>query len=107
MFYLGNAFSLQMIDTKEMHNITVKPLIKEEVNALLYDREFISCVGHADTAAVLDAMLEAHIECNRVNVKLTEDDVLIVAQVMGGRLPEGATTLPDNFTLQFIHISIN
>lgn len=106
MVYIGNAFSLQMIDTDTTHNVTIKPLTIPEVDTILYDREFISCIGHPDTASVVDSMLEKTIPCNRVSVKLTEDDVLIVAQLVGGRLPEGATRVPEGFELKFLHVSL-
>ena len=105
MVFLGNAFSLQMLDLTKEHEMRVTPLSKQEADSFLLYNEFISCIGHADTAAVLDNMLETHVECNRVNVKLTEDDVLIVAQLTGGRLPEGATTLPEGFDIVFLEVS--
>lgn len=59
-----------------------------------------SAVGHADTAAVLG------VECNRVNVSLKPGDIAYVAQLQGGRLPEGATTLPDGFSFKFIKVEV-
>lgn len=34
-------------------------------------------------------------------------DTLYVGQVVGGRLPEGATTLPDGFEIKFIRVEIS
>lgn len=59
-----------------------------------------SAVGHADTAAVLG------VPCNRVNVKLGKGDTVFVAQLQGGRLPEGSTTLPEGFTFRFLKVEI-
>lgn len=59
-----------------------------------------SAVGHADTAAVLG------VPCNRVNVKLKNGDTVFVAQLQGGRLPEGSTTLPEGFTFRFLKVEI-
>lgn len=91
MSYLLNSFSLQMVDVP--CSITV-----EEVDEFPASLE--SAVGHADTAAVLG------VSCNRVNVHLTKGDVAFVAQLQGGRLPEGTTTLPEGFTFKFLKVSI-
>lgn len=59
----------------------------------------VSAIGHADTAKVLG------LPCNRVTLKLTLGDILYVAQLQGGRLPEGTTTLPEGFYFKFYRIS--
>ena len=59
-----------------------------------------SAIGHQDTANVLGVPM------NRVNVHLSEGDVAYVAQLQGGRLPEGSTTLPDGFSFKFIKVSV-
>ncbi|SNX54177.1 hypothetical protein SAMN05660242_1812 [Thermoanaerobacterium sp. RBIITD] len=56
--------------------------------------------------AVLSDMLGLDVPCNRINVHLTPDDVLVVSQLVGGRLPEGSTKLPDGFSFQFVKVSI-
>ena len=98
-FYLANAFSLQMVDKNSI--IITRPSEAAEVplNA-------VSCIGHADTAAVLSTILGREVEVNRTSIHLNKGDVLYVAQVMGGRLPEGATTLPDGFRIEFIRVEM-
>jgi hypothetical protein len=61
----------------------------------------ISAVGHADTAAVFSSILDRAIEPNRISVKLTRDDMAIVGQYVGPRLPEGATTLPEGAAIEW------
>lgn len=89
--YLLNAFSLQMLQ----RDATVR---FQEVEKL--PEGLKSAIGHADTAAVLG------VDCNRVNVSLSSGDVAYVAQLTGGRLPEGCTTLPDGFTFKFIKVEV-
>lgn len=89
--YLLNAFSLQMVDAPCSVRLT-------EVDALPNGLE--SAVGHADTAAVLG------VKPNRINVHLSKGDVAYVAQLQGGRLPEGATRLPEGFSFKFIRVEI-
>lgn len=89
--YLLNAFSLQMVDVPCNVNF-------EEVSILPAGLE--SAIGHQDTANVLGVPM------NRVNVHLCKGDVAYIAQLQGGRLPEGATTLPDGFTFKFIKVTV-
>ena len=92
---LGNAFSIQMLDFTDRDEITIK-IKKIQKPADLGNYE--SCVGHQDTANVLG------VACNRKSVKIGKGDELVVAQIMGGRLPEGATTLPEGFTMDFFEV---
>lgn len=59
-----------------------------------------SAVGHADTAAVLGVPM------NRVSVRLRKGDVAYVAQLVGGRLPEGSTTLPEGFSFKYLKVEV-
>ena len=103
---LANAFSLQMLasDIKDAHfeTITIDKMV-----SLAHDNTVISAVGHVDTATVLSSMLGVEIPQNRINLHLEKGDSVYVAQIMGGRLPEGATTLPENFSLKFIRVTVD
>jgi hypothetical protein len=59
-----------------------------------------SAVGHADTAAALG------VPANRISVALQPGDVLLVAQLQGGRLPEGSTTLPEGFQFSWVQVTL-
>lgn len=87
--YLLNAFSLQMVDIPSKVSF-------EEVSELPQGLE--SAIGHQDTANVLNVSM------NRISVHLNSGDVAYVAQLIGGRLPEGSTTLPAGF--HFIYIKV-
>lgn len=91
--FVGNAFSLQMLKS---FNAQVSV---SEVDA--FPKDAVSVVGHPDTAAVLGVAF------NRASLKLDEGDVLYVAQVVGGRLPEGCTRLPEGFTMKFLRVSVH
>ena len=97
--YIGNAFSLQMVaDNAIIAKVEVSP---EEIPT-----EAVSIIGHADTAAVVGSILGRNVPCNRASVMLDDEDTLYVAQVVGGRLPEGATTIPDGMELKFYRITV-
>ena len=100
--FLGNAFSLQMLDLSKATTVEVVPVTMEEVAAA----EFESVVGHPDTAACLSSMLGKDVPANRVSVSLEAGDVLYVAQLTGGRLPEGSTTLPSGFSFAFVKVTL-
>ena len=93
--YVGNAFSLQMVSNFPA-TVKVEECSKDE--ALAVDN--LSVVGHQDTANVLGVAF------NRVSVKITKGDVLFVAQVVGGRLPEGCATLPDGYSFKFRKVTV-
>lgn len=91
MTYLLNAFSLQMITGDSLVRFTQVPNLPDGLT---------SAIGHADTAHVLGY------EPNRVNVSLAPGDTAYVAQLMGGRLPEGAMTLPEGFRFTFWRVEV-
>ena len=100
---LCNAFSLQMVACPT----TVRfEEVSAEVVAKALSSGFTSAIGHADTAAVVGSLLGMEVAMNRVNVTLTRDTELYVAQVVGGRLPEGCTTLPEGVTIKFVRATI-
>lgn len=102
--YLSNAFSLQMLDTAAAHEIRTAPVTASETAQAL-SGGFTSAIGHADTARVVSGLLGLDVPCNRANIRLTAADTLYVAQVTGGRLPEGATELPEGMTLAFVRVT--
>ena len=57
-------------------------------------------IGHEDLANILG------VRYTRENIKLNKDDVCFVAQVWGGRLPEGPTELPEGVELRFYCVKI-
>ena len=97
--FLGNAFSLQMVAPSAI--ITSEECLPEEVPL-----EVVSVIGHKDTAAVVSSILGREVPCNRTSISLGDGDVLYVAQLMGGRLPEGATKLPEGFSLEFRKVTV-
>ena len=61
----------------------------------------VSCVGHADTAAILSKLIGLDLPVNRVSVKLEKGDLLIVGQYVGQRLPEGTIELPEGAAIEW------
>lgn len=97
--FIGNAFSLQMVADNAI-------IAKVEVSPKEIPTEAVSIIGHADTAAVVGSILGRNVPCNRASVMLDDEDTLYVAQVVGGRLPEGATTIPDGMEIKFYRITV-
>ena len=120
MLYIANAFSLQMLDSD--CTVTVRAATATDVKKAIYaviGRGVLQyAIGHADTANVAAASLnEAQVAndwiefdgqqlFNRCNVALKSGDVLYVLQVVGGRLPEGCTELPEGISLQWREVRI-
>lgn len=105
MIYLANAFSLQMVDSDDC-TVRVRTASVSAVATALNGLSWQSCVGHADTAAVFSAVLGLDVPQNRVNVTLRPGDLLLVGQLTGGRLPEGATALPEGFRLVWKRVEL-
>ena len=97
--YLGNAFSLQMVADNAI-------ICKVEVSPEQVPMNAESIIGHKDTAAVVSTILGREVPCNRASVMLSDEDELYVAQIVGGRLPEGATTIPSGMEIKFYRITV-
>ena len=105
--YLSNAFSIQMIRLNKETSVKFKEISLNEIKEVLKEDKFISAIGHQDTASILAKMLEIPVKQNRVSINHNKDDVLYVAQLIGGRLPEGTTSLPDGFEFKFIKVYLS
>lgn len=97
--FLTNAFSIQMLSGPA--TVRFDEIALEDIPA-----DVVSAIGHADTAAVLSDILGFEVPMNRISVSLDEFTELFVAQLVGGRLPEGATTLPEGFSFKFYRVTI-
>jgi hypothetical protein len=97
---LLNAFSLNMVSVfpAEVH---IREVSLEEARGLVWaERE--SAVGHAETANVFASQLGVSVPANRTTVTLAKGETVLVGQYRGPRLPEGATTLPEGATIQWL-----
>ena len=106
---ITNAFSLGMVlgnETLRMVEIPVEQAVSIIIEAQVDGEDFVSAVGHEDTARVFSNLLGQRIEKNRVNVKLGEDfEQMLVGQLTGGRLPEGATVLPPDYSIKWFYLT--
>lgn len=119
MLYITNAFSLNMVPSGN-NTIVLEDLTIEQVKMLVAAHEeawgylgykalaseVVSGVGHPDTAAVFSSLLDLNVPMNRINISLKNNDVLIVGQYSGPRLPEGATTLPEGASIRWMKVTI-
>lgn len=104
--YITNAFSLNMLNRQEA-TLEVVPMSPRSVQRELDEEgDYVSFVGHADTAALFSAQLGREIAFNRGTFTLTEGDHLLVGQYSGPRLPEGACTLPEGAEIQWYWILV-
>ena len=94
--FLLNAFSLQMLEGDA--TVRFSEVSRDEVFST--GHRLVSAIGHQDTANVLG------VEMNRINITLKKGDVAFVAQLQGGRLPEGSTTLPKGFSFKFFKVEV-
>ena len=104
MLHIANAFSLQMLQGDA--DIAVRNITQGQASLIAKSRNWESCVGHADTAAVFGDQFGVEVPMNRISLKVESGDQLLVGQLVGGRLPEGATTLPDGFSIKWMMVTI-
>lgn len=105
--FIANALSLQMFDLSQSTDLHIFPMSIGSVREFSRDGiKFESAIGHPDTAAVVSDLVGQAVESRRISIKLADDDMLVVAQLVGGRLPEGATRLPDGFEIKFFGVQI-
>ncbi len=109
---LLNAFSLSMIPSIPLdsgngwgtESISVQRISLPHARQLL-SPGVESAVGHADTAAILSGLLGLAVAVDRKSVTLAPGESAIVAQVVGGRLPEGTTVLPPGTEIQWFWVT--
>lgn len=121
MIYVGNAFSLQMVQDCTVRIEAVTKLdVQLAIDEVRFKSELQFCIGHADTAAVACSelnngyrylgnsanKLKLEEVFQRRNINLRQGDVLYVPQVIGGRLPEGCTELPEGVRMQWRKVVI-
>ena len=97
--FLTNAFSIQMLQKGGV--VRFEEITPEDIPS-----DVVSAIGHADTANVLTNMLGFPVPMNRAFVTLEPDTEIYVAQLVGGRLPEGATALPEGFSFKFYRVTV-
>lgn len=100
MKYIVNSFSLQMLGG-DLGILECTPISKGVFNEEISKGEVKSCIGHEDTAEILG------VPFNRENVTIGEDDTLLVAQLVGGRLPEGTKKLPKDYAFMYYRVRFN
>ena len=102
---LFNAFSLQMVATLDEAKVSFKKISVEQTKNLLADGA-ASYIGHTDTANVISGLLEMEIPACRHFGTLVPGETALIAQVIGGRLPESCTTLPEGMSIQFFQVTV-
>ena len=99
---LCNAFSIQMLNGDS--TLSFRRIGLDESKNLLKGG-FVSAIGHADTARVISGLIGEEVPMNRISVSIDPETTLVVAQVLGGRLPEGATTIPEGMEIAFFKVT--
>mgnify|MGYP002524038957 FL=1 len=98
--FIANSFSINMLPLLEMDILRIKKITTDMITA-----DVESAIGHADTARIVSNILGFEVKPNRVSIKLTEEDILYVAQYTGPRLSEGATSLPEGASIEFLEVT--
>lgn len=104
MRYIGNSFAIQMVPNGGTIDISPANFSPDFIASGLFASKVLanrkSIIGHKDLADILG------VEFNRESITLQPGDDLLVAQVMGGRLPEGTKVLPPGVEIKFFYVRI-
>ena len=95
---ITNAFSINMLSCSMNISFTQIPLTM--ARRLMAHGGFESAIGHESTAAVVSSLLGVEVPCNRTTVTF-DGTGMLVAQYKGPRLPEGATSLPEEASIEW------
>lgn len=104
MLYIVNEFSVDMLTTDMIGvNVRFRDMTLNEVHTHLHVAHHIwtSAILDADMARILSYWLMKNIKPNRIKVKLSSFDTVLVCHYDGPKLPEGATKLPDGTEFRF------
>ena len=101
--YITNSFSINMINCETM--VSFRKLDAKGVVGCLKRHstdEIISGIGHRDMAEIVSKQIGMEIPVERRTITLdVSEDMVIVAQYTGPRLPEGCCTLPDGAKINY------
>lgn len=95
MNYVGNAFSLQMVNDGDIRISTISKKTFDKVKG-----DCKSVMGHPDMAYIHGCTY------NRESIKMFPGDIIYVAQVSSGRLPEGVKYLPENVKIEYKKVEV-
>lgn len=87
MVYLTNSFNINML-SKVPAVLRVEEISLTRVKNILGVNEWVSAIGHESTAQFLSMVLGMSIPFNRIEIKASPGDSIIVFQLLK-RLPEG------------------
>lgn len=124
MNYIGNAFSLGMLDEFAPFNwrhgselrpelwggrlsLLVETFTQDEAARWVKCVRPQSCVGHADTALLFSVLLGSEIEHRRETTSLKIGDNILVGQYTGPRLAEGAKALPEGARIRWMKLEVS
>ena len=104
---ITNAVSLNMLPTDcKSGGIIFRRISADEAQRLVREaKQIVSAIGHADTARLVGQQLGIELPPDRRNVTLG-DELTLVAQYTGPRLPEGATELPQGARIEFFTVRL-
>ena len=95
-----NAFSMQMLSADI--SLRFQPISAVMAEVVLDEAFKIeSFIGHEDFSFLVSEDLHHTIPFNRGFYKFDSKDIVLVAQLVGGRLPEGCKNIPEGMSIKY------
>ena len=104
---IANAVSLNMVPPDVTSGgIIFRRISADEARRLVHAApQIVSAIGHADTAQIVGGLLGVELQADRRTVFLG-DELTLVAQYVGPRLPEGTTELPRGARIEWFLVRL-
>lgn len=99
MIVITNAFSINMLQNSM--NVSFTQISLATAKRIVEKDDTRSAVGHADIAAIMSSLLGIYIPASRSTIEFSGINPMLVGQYRGPRLPEGATSLPENANVEW------
>lgn len=105
--YITNAISLNMVaDIPAGSFEWIWVPVQEIRNYFEAGKEIINALGHPDIASVVSSDLGFEVKSNRISTPMQKGDIILIAQYVGPRLPEGAKALPDGAKVKYAIVKV-
>lgn len=86
---LVNAISIKMMERDKCSLVLYIPTTLDVVRDYVKNSYVRSAVGHESTAQAFSMLVGREVPVSRESITLEEDDILLLGEVVGPRLPEG------------------
>lgn len=103
MQYISSTFSFKMfLPYMQKGKIDFEVIEPEQIPTNVR-----SLIHYKPVAQILTFILGRQINCSEESVQFEDGDVLYIAKISGGNLPQGIKVLPEGYEITFLKMTIH